>query len=90
MMGERKRAESVAIRADGTRIDTGGGEQDTRTPATGSTQSRRVHMLANPEIKRWHDNLARGSPVTAEVRLRRLDKFCRVHSILRWNWLILA
>jgi hypothetical protein len=38
-------------------------------------------MLANTDVKRWHDNLARGSPITAEVRLRRLSLFCEQNNI---------
>ncbi|KAF6247097.1 site-specific integrase [Nitrosopumilus sp. b3] len=43
--------------------------------------SRKQRMLANPDVKRWYDNLARGSPLTADVRVRRLDKFCEIHEI---------
>ena len=43
--------------------------------------SRKDRMLTNPEIKRWYDNLARGSEITADVRLRRLDMFCRIHEM---------
>lgn len=43
--------------------------------------SRKDRMLINPDVKRWFDNLSRGSPITAEVRLRRLDKFCELHDM---------
>jgi hypothetical protein len=43
--------------------------------------SRKQTLLTNLTIKRWHDNLARGSMITAEQRLYRLDKFCREHHI---------
>ena len=43
--------------------------------------SRKQRMLVNPDIKRWYDNLSRGSPLTADVRLRRLDKFCEIHEM---------
>jgi hypothetical protein len=33
-------------------------------------------LLQDPKIKRWHQNLARGSQVTADVYLRRLGNFC--------------
>ena len=33
-------------------------------------------LLEDPKIKRWHQNLARGSQVTADVYLRRLGNFC--------------
>jgi len=34
-------------------------------------------MLQIPDVRRWYDNLARGSANTAEVRIRRLSHFCR-------------
>jgi len=37
---------------------------------------RHRRLLENPDVKRWYDNLARGSPVTADVRLRRLGVYC--------------
>jgi hypothetical protein len=43
--------------------------------------SRKQILLSNPIIKRWHDNLARGSIITANQRLYRLDKFCKEHQI---------
>ncbi len=33
-------------------------------------------LLANPDVRRWFDNLRRGSEVTADVYLRRLGGFC--------------
>lgn len=60
------------------RTDMGNKRQTTTTTAKPET-SRKKRMLDNPEIKRWHDNLARGSPITADVRLRRLGKFCEIH-----------
>jgi hypothetical protein len=38
-------------------------------------------MLADPDVKRWYDNLARGSPITAAVRLRRLSLFCEQNNL---------
>ncbi len=43
--------------------------------------TKRDSLLENKDIKRWHDNLARSSPVTAEVNLRRLGKFCENNKI---------
>jgi len=37
-------------------------------------------MLQDADVKRWYDNLARGSLITAEVRLRRLSLFCEQNS----------
>ncbi len=51
----------------------------TKNTATPKTTSRKDRMLVHPEIRRWYDNLARGSEITAEVRIRRLDKFCEIH-----------
>jgi integrase len=33
-------------------------------------------MLQDKDVRRWFDNVARGSPVTADVYLRRLAAFC--------------
>jgi len=44
-------------------------------------QTKRARLLANPDVKRWHDNLARGSPLTAEGRIRRLGRFCEMHQM---------
>jgi hypothetical protein len=53
------------------------------TSNTAKTQktTKKERLLLNPDIKRWYDNLARGSTLTAEVRLRRLGKFCEEHNI---------
>ena len=34
-------------------------------------------LLDDPDVKRWHENVARGSRVTADVYLRRLGSFCK-------------
>ena len=39
---------------------------NTRTKTDTAKISRKEKMLTNPEIKRWYDNLARGSEITAE------------------------
>lgn len=49
------------------------------TTKTKTTKKNR--MLANQDIKRWYDNLARGSFHTAEARLRKLRKFCEDHEL---------
>jgi len=41
-------------------------------------RTKKEQLLANPDIKRWYDNLARGSPLTAEVRLRRISHFSEI------------
>ena len=34
-------------------------------------------LFEDPEVKRWYDNVARGSRITADVYLRRLGSICR-------------
>jgi hypothetical protein len=51
------------------------------TTAKKHKRSKKEKILSNPGVKRWYDNLARGSPITAEVRLRRLGKFCDTHDM---------
>ena len=34
------------------------------------------HLLEDKGVKRWYENRMRGSPVTADVSLRRLGAFC--------------
>jgi hypothetical protein len=40
-------------------------------------RSKHRHLLQDRTLKRWHDNLARGSVITADVYLRRLGAFCK-------------
>ncbi|MEM3434042.1 MAG: hypothetical protein QXU33_05885 [Candidatus Methanomethyliaceae archaeon] len=35
-----------------------------------------LHLLEDPDVRRWYENVARGSITTAEVYLRRLGFFC--------------
>jgi hypothetical protein len=37
-------------------------------------------LLEDDDVRRWYENLARGSKITAAVRLRRLNLFCEQHS----------
>jgi hypothetical protein len=34
-------------------------------------------LLEDQNLKRWYDNVARGSLITANVNLRRLGRFCK-------------
>lgn len=43
--------------------------------------TKKARFLANPEIKRWYDNLARRSYNTAEVYQRKLRLFCETHQM---------
>lgn len=38
-------------------------------------------LLKDKEVRRWYDNIARGSIVTADVYLRRLGNFCESHKL---------
>lgn len=42
---------------------------------------KKLELLSDPDVKRWYDNMVRGSPLTAEGRLRKLGKFCEIHQI---------
>ena len=55
----------------------------TNIHATNDTakHTKRSRLLSNPDIRRWHSNLARGSKNTADVYLRRLGKFCETHQM---------
>ncbi len=44
-------------------------------------QTKKARLLSNPDVKRWNDNVARGSKVTADVRLRRMGAFCEEHDM---------
>jgi len=39
-------------------------------------RAKHRHLLQDKTLKRWQDNLARGSVITADVYLRRLGAFC--------------
>ena len=47
-------------------------------------------LSTDPDLRRWYDNLARGSQLTADVRLRRMAHFCRKHDITPANLAKLA
>ena len=51
-------------------------EQSQITTAKQKRITKKDNLLSNQDIQRWYDNLARSSVVTAEVRLRKLGKFC--------------
>jgi integrase len=38
-------------------------------------------LLDDVDVKRWFDNLARGSKITADIYLRRLGRFCVSHGL---------
>ena len=39
-------------------------------------RAKYASLLKDPDVKRWYDNLAKGSLVTAYLRLRVLGNFC--------------
>jgi len=51
------------------------------SPAAKSSPPKRKYqfLLEDVDVKRWHDNVSRGSSVTADVYLRRLGFFCGIH-----------
>ncbi|MGI0070415.1 MAG: hypothetical protein ACREAN_09215 [Nitrosopumilaceae archaeon] len=53
--------------------------QNTQTIRKSPTKKER--LLANPDVRRWYKNVARGSPNSAEINLRRLSKFCEDHQV---------
>lgn len=53
----------------------------TTKTAKPKTQSKASKFLSNPDVKRWYDNLSRGSKNTADARLRRLIHVCEVHQM---------
>ena len=56
-------------------------EQDKTTTAKQNKITKKDSLLSNQDIRRWYDNLARSSGVTAEVRLRKLGRFCENNKI---------
>jgi hypothetical protein len=56
-------------------------QNQTSNTAKNQTTSKKEHFLANPDVKRWYDNVARGSIITADTRLRRLRKFLEDHEM---------
>jgi hypothetical protein len=56
-------------------------EDQTTTAKQKQKITKKDSLLSNQDIRRWYDNLARSSIVTAEVRLRKLGKFCENNKI---------
>ena len=44
-----------------------------------ATHTKKSKLLSNPDVRRWYDNMVRGSPLTAEGRVRKLGRFCDLH-----------
>src|SRR5574337_1426317 len=56
-------------------------EQCKTTTARQYQITKKDSLLSNKDIRRWYDNLARSSIVTADVRLRKLGLFCENNKI---------
>lgn len=66
--------------ASGQSDSMGNKTNNTTTSIAKKKRKNKVRkLLANPDVKRWFDNVARGSPTTAESRARRLVGFCEHH-----------
>ena len=48
---------------------------------TTTAKNKKTELLKDLDLKRWHSNLARGSKITADVRLRRVANFCKIHDM---------
>jgi len=48
---------------------------------TPAPKNKYLFLFEDPDVKRWHDNLARGSQGTADVYLRRVGSFCKEFKI---------
>lgn len=44
--------------------------------------SKIEQLLSDVDVKRWHDNLEAGSPLTAERWTRRLGRYCELNNLL--------
>ena len=42
-------------------------------------KSKHGHWLADPDVRRWFENTSRGSPISADINLRRLGGFCELN-----------
>ena len=45
------------------------------------SNSKWRHLLQDEKIRRWYDNVARGSKYTADVYLQRLGRYCNEHRL---------
>jgi hypothetical protein len=44
-------------------------------------RSKYRHLLEDKDVRRWYENLIRGSPACAEIYLRNLGNFCQLNGI---------
>jgi hypothetical protein len=52
-----------------------------KTQTVRKSPTKKERLLSDPDVRRWYKNVARGSPNSAEINLRRLSKFCEDHQI---------
>ena len=45
-------------------------------------RAKYAYLFEAPDVRRWYDNTARGSKITADVCLRRLGSFCESNKIV--------
>jgi hypothetical protein len=50
-------------------------------PENPRPRSKYAYLLDDKDVKRWYDNIARGSPAAAEIYLRNLGNFCQTNKI---------
>jgi hypothetical protein len=65
-------------------------EQKLNSTARKQKISKKERFLANPDVRRWYNNVARGSLINADVRLRRLRKFLEDHDMTAMQYAKLA
>src|SRR3989442_343539 len=58
-----------------------GKEQITTAKQKRNKPTKRDILLENQDVRRWYDNQSRSSLVAAEVRLRKLGRFCQNNKI---------
>ena len=70
-----------AVRSDYGKKLTYIEDQTTTAKQKQNKITKKDNLLSNQDIRRWYDNLARSSLVTADVRLRKLSIFCENNKI---------
>ena len=70
-----------AVRSEHGKQLTHSEDQTTTAKQKQNKITKKDSLLSNQDIRRWYDNLARSSIVTAEVRLRKLGRFCENNKI---------
>jgi len=45
------------------------------------TRAKYAYLLEDKNVRRWYDNIARGSPAAAEIYLRNLGNFCQTNQL---------